>query len=152
MILVKKLILFLQELFLLLALVTFEQEQVLMEKMWEHLLNSQQMQKRLVFHQQEQLILIQEEYLLYLQGIKEQLHIPHLTFQNQLLLYQFQYYKEYLQDLFYLLLLLSKLQYYPLINNYIQMLLLSDNIFFNYKLILLTFSIVGDKLGISSFL
>jgi hypothetical protein len=40
MILVKKLILFLQELFLLLALVIFEQEQMLMEKMWEHLLNS----------------------------------------------------------------------------------------------------------------
>jgi hypothetical protein len=40
MIMVKKLILFLQELFLLLALVIFEQEQVLMEKMWKHLLNN----------------------------------------------------------------------------------------------------------------
>jgi hypothetical protein len=35
MIEVKKLILFLQELFLLLVQVIFEQEQVLMEKMWE---------------------------------------------------------------------------------------------------------------------
>ncbi len=87
----------------------------------QHLASSSQMQKHLLFHLQESPILIQVEYLLYLQGKVTQQHTRRLTFQNQQLPYQFQYCRERLRDQFCLQLLLSMLRCFPTNNFFLGM-------------------------------